>query len=136
MPDEMKVQVEMFKDAKDFNWGGYGNEPTAVQYQVRIAKIEMEFPEFDASLVQNTKLREELQGLFQELANQSFGLENVTVEVELAAGSLIIVALLVVGGGGYKFFKNYEQLRNGVVKFAEDVKAATKKVENIIRKAR
>jgi len=136
MPDEIKVRVEIFEDAKDFKRLRQEQESasTAVQYQVRIARIEIEFPEFDGSLARNAELRKELQASFQQLADERFGSGSVTVEVELRAGSLIVVALLAIGTGGYKFFKDYEQVHKGARIFAEDLKAARKKIEKIIRK--
>jgi hypothetical protein len=134
MPDEMKVQVKMSDDAKDFDRGKHEDETSAVQYQVRIAEIEIEFRDFDGSLARDNDLRDELQLLFQRLADERFGGGNIVVEVELRAGSLIVAAVLAIGVGGYKFFKDYEQLHKGAHVFAEDLKAARKKIEEIIRR--
>jgi hypothetical protein len=134
MSDEMKVQVKMSDDAKDFDRGKREHETSAVQYQVRIAEIEIEFREFDASLARDKDLRKELQVLVQKLADERFGEGSVIVDVELRGGSLIVAAMLAIGAGGYKFFKDYEQLHKGAHIFAEDLKAARKKIEGIIRK--
>lgn len=131
--EETKVQLDMHDDAKNFNWGGEAKGGTAAQYQVRIAEITIEFPEFDGSLAGETKIQNELQSLFQHLADQRFGAEHVTVEVQLRAGSLIITAILFLGDG-YKFFHDYKQLHEGVACFAGDVNAARTKIEEIIKK--
>jgi hypothetical protein len=134
MSDEIKVHVKMYDEAKDFDRGKREQESSAVQYQVRIAEIEIYFGEFDASLAGDDELRKELQNFFQHLADERFGAESVVVKVELRAGSLIIAIVIAIGTGGYQFFKDYEQLHKGVQIFTDDVKAAKKKIEAIIRK--
>jgi len=133
MADEIIVHAKVL-EADDFDRGKREPAGSAAQYQVRIAEIEMEFGEFDASLAGDEGLREDLQVFFQRLADERFGVQSVIVKVELRSGSLIVTALVVGGPALYKFFKDYEQLRKGVQLFVGDVKAAKNKIEAIILK--
>jgi hypothetical protein len=134
MPDDINVQLDILDDAKSFNWGGEDKGGTAAQYQVRIAEIKIKFPELSRSLAEDRTLQDELQSLFQDLADQTFGAERITVAVQLKAGSLTILAVLLLAPGGYKFFKDYKQLHEGVVLFAKDLEATGRKIKEIIKK--
>lgn len=41
---------------------------------------------------------------------------------------------MAAGTMAYKFFKDYESLRKGIVLFAKDVEAANNKIETLIKK--
>ncbi len=132
MADEMKVNVKMADAAKAFAWGAQEGAGEAVQ--ARIAEITLEFQEFDASLARDEDLRKDLQTFLQQLGDASFGVGAVFVTVMLRGGSFIIAVLLVGGPAAYKFIKDYEQLHKSVKLLVEDMQAAKKKIEEMIRK--
>jgi hypothetical protein len=134
MADDINVHVKMFDEAQEFERGAQEGGGAAVQRQVRVAEIAIEFAEFDASLARDQELRKELQAFLQQMAEDRFGPGAVIVSVELRGGSLIVTAVVATGVAAYKFFRDYPQLHNGVKVFAEDVKKAKKKIEAIIRK--
>lgn len=133
MPDEIKAQPRMFDEAKKFDWSAAAEGGTAVQYQVRIAEIKIEFPEYASSLAEDGKLKDDLQSYFQGLADQRFGVGHIAVDVQLRAGSLtVLIGLAVVGT--VNFFKDYSDVHDGVVAFAKDVEFAAGKIKEIIKK--
>ena len=71
----------------------------------------------------------------QRLANKRFGKGKIeVVPIHLKKGSIEFYVLLVVVGGAYTFFKDYESLRIGVSAFVRDIKSASSKLNRVIRR--
>jgi hypothetical protein len=73
----------------------------------------------------------------QRLANSRFGRGNVkVVPIYIKKGSIdVYVALVVLAmGGAYKFFKDYETIRKGIKAFAKDIKYASSKLNQVVRR--
>jgi hypothetical protein len=133
MPDEIKAQPRMFEEAKKFDWSAAAKGSAAAQYQIRIAEIRIEFPEYASSLAEDGKLKDDLQSFFEGLADQRFGAGHIAVDVQLRPGSLtVLIGLAVVGT--VNFFKDYGEVHDGVVAFAKDIEFAAGKIKEIIRK--
>ena len=73
----------------------------------------------------------------QRLADKRFGKGNIkVVPTNVKKGSIeVYVALVIlVGSGAYKFFKDYEALRNGVAAFVRDIRNASSKLNLVVRR--
>jgi hypothetical protein len=72
----------------------------------------------------------------QPLADKRFGTDNIkVVPIYIVKGSIDLgVALVVVAGAAYYFFKDYEDLRKGVIQFTNDITYVSSKLYRIVRK--
>jgi len=71
----------------------------------------------------------------QPISDRRFGKAQIEVEVTaVEKGSLEFgFVLLVAGGVVYKFFKDYKDLKEGVITFAGDVRTASKAINGMVR---
>ena len=72
----------------------------------------------------------------QHLADNRFGKGNIkVVPAYVEKGSIeVYVALVALVGGAYKFFKDYEALKKGVKAFVKDIKYASSKLNQVVRR--
>lgn len=124
----MEVDVTSIWDGKDTQ------TRKIADISLRLAEIDIPIGRLDP--FRNLKFLEDVDNELQPLADIRFGRGTTIVQgAEVKAGSLeIILWLMAAGTMAYKFFKDYESLRKGIVLFAKDVEAANNKIETLIKK--
>ncbi len=72
----------------------------------------------------------------QRLADNRFGKGNIkVVPTHVKKGTIeVYVVLVTVAGAAYMFFKDYETLRKGVAQFAKDIRYASSKLNQVVRR--
>lgn len=105
-----------------------------------IATIRMQFihPDFLTPTLSNDTQRKLFEAVYpelQQLIDTRFGLNIIRAkDAGVRAGSIEIwFQLVAVGGAVYAFFKDYEDLRKGVLLFVEDVRTNSSKLSTIVR---
>lgn len=77
----------------------------------------------------------ELEKEIQKIADARFGQGNVRIEAEIRRGSLeILVILTIVATSVYKFFKDYADLRRGVLAFVVDLRSVASFLDSVVDK--
>ncbi len=83
----------------------------------------------------DVSLLRELELQIQQVADVQFGLGQTKITSKIKRTSLeIIVTLSAVLVATYKFFKDYEDFRNGIIAFLGDIKKMSYRLHNIVRK--
>jgi hypothetical protein len=109
----------------------------------KIAEILLTFYDFDPpspDLLGNTDptewlLLEELDGAIGIIANRNFPQLHVRTELTIKSGSLLLVlSLWTTVPTVYKFFKDYEELRKGVLAFVGDLNKSASWLHEIVEK--
>lgn len=131
MADEEEMEVVLLS-----LWDGNDLQTSLIaEFHIRFPDFEPPFP-FGDSSTKDFFLLTDLEKEVQFLANDRFGRDVVKFEcVRIVRGSLVILATLtVVGGTVYQFFKDYKDLREGVIAFVGDMKKITKELRSIVKK--
>ena len=108
-----------------------------------VAKLSVQFPIPRAiyfwrlDRVGKTRLIRSLTNALQRIADGRFGKRKFRVLVtRVKKGSIEFYVLLVPTGvvAVYKFFKDYEALRKGVIAFRGDIERVSKRLRSLLRK--
>lgn len=127
MSDDFDVEIASV-------WDGTDKKDSKLA-ELRLKFSEMSLPTFWQQS-QYLLLLMELDKELQPLADARFGKNRISVDCkELREGSVeVIVLLTAVGGALYAFFKDYKDLREGLLLFIKDVKAAASELQKIMKR--
>ena len=129
MPEEMDVEIRS-------QWDGVDQQTT------RIADLVLKFADFnppeaiDGPSTTELMLLMDLEKEVQVAADSRWGRNRVKVDcVQILRGSLeVLVTLTAVGGAVYGFFKDYQDLRAGILLFVAVLRAGSAELRWILRK--
>ena len=127
MSDDLDVEAASL-------WDGTNRQQSKLA-ELKLKFLDLALPEFwDKS--QYLFLLMELEKELQPLADIRFGKDRIKVDAkELREGSVeVIVLLTAVGGVLHIFFKDYKDIREGVVLFVKDVKAVSSDLHKIMNR--
>jgi hypothetical protein len=127
-PYPVKVHVLKLPDPKDRNPADAG------RLALEFLAIRAHF--FDLlSQEERAVVMTEIGKAVQSVSDERFGDGKVRIAMTvLKKGTLSLEFVLIVAIGVYKFFKDYEALREGVQLFAGDVQAVSKKLSRVARR--
>lgn len=127
--DSLEVSIVKMWDGKDTQ--------TNVFADLRLRFPQIDLPEsFADTSFRDLKLLEEVESELQPLADERFGRNRVRVQgQDVRAGSVdILVSLSAVGTTAWLFFKDYGDVRSGVIAFCDDIKKISSTLAHIVRK--
>lgn len=121
---QMKIQILELWDEQDVE-------------TKRFAEILLIFAAFERiDFRQEENFRGILRSELQEISNRRFGTGLVEVSIDrFESGSIsVYIILSTVAVSACKFFKDYPDMRKGVITFCEDIRQITKKLLTIVKK--
>jgi hypothetical protein len=72
--------------------------------------------------------------ILQQFADTRFGEGQIKIlPVHIKKGSILVGVLLVAAGSTYAFFKDYDNLRKGVLSFSRDISAGSRALYKVVK---